>query len=127
MNTVDKNRIFLQRSCNESIGIDVAESDWLGMKMKVEYKEHCLIQMLPYCLLLHIQEGLNGLQKRHWRRQYKHTSSADTTIIARTYLAHSYNLHMTYRVMPQSSSVRVWCDSSKYSLKPRKIIQKPLP
>lgn len=65
MNRVDKNRIFLQRSCNECIGIDVAESDCLGMKMKVEYKERCLIQMLPYCLLRHIQEGLNAWQKRH--------------------------------------------------------------
>lgn len=31
MDRVNKNRRFSQRSCKERIGMNVAESDWLGM------------------------------------------------------------------------------------------------
>lgn len=59
MNRVKKNR-FIQRKYNEIVGMYVAKSDWLEMKDQVQYKEPCLIQILPYCLLLHMQEGRYG-------------------------------------------------------------------
>lgn len=85
MNRVNKNRRFSQRSCEDRISMDVAESDWLGMKAQVWYKEPC------HTVFASCPIGAGDLEEKH----YKHTSSTDITITTKSSLADLYKLHVT--------------------------------